>query len=458
MATGQQVPSWGEEHGLARASWSLEACLRCAICLDACPVYGIDPTFPGPKSLVAWWRRHPSYQVPPYSALAGCNGCRRCQIACPAGVPVADLIQSWRPKAKLPSLMLSLRKWFLARGSSWGRWAALLARVVNWLGRRHLVRKALAWGLGISPDQPLPRFSSRPETTFGWVRVAAAQPASAGPEPGHLDRPGQLSSFTPTLPQVVAVFLGCFYRYCRPQAFQALKRLLSGWGCQLYLLDSACCGLPALANGDSRQATRWAGSNLRHFEQLLTLLPSPSLGRALHPDLPVLALCPSCALVLKEVYPSLVPGPAAFSLSRSVVDACQFVLENSVTGGQRSPRPPGLPVAYHLPCHLAAQGIGAPGLELLRRVVGLNIVPLADSCCGAAGTYALKQERYPASRRIARSLVESLAASNARLVATECGMCQVQLWGHTGISAVHPIELLKQSEGKLEPTPNLYGN
>lgn len=452
----------------------MEACQRCAICLDACPVYGVDPGFPGPKALVAWWRRQAPGQVPSYMAVAGCNGCRRCQIACPAGVPVADLIQSWKLRARVPTLTRSGRGWFLARGASWGRWVGPLAKVINWMGKRRLGRRALAWGLGISWDQPLPQFSSTPETAAGWARTAASRPTVAAPEAGQLEWPDRRSKPMPALPPAVAVFVGCFYRYCQPQALQALKRLLGEWGCRVYLLDRACCGLPALANGEEQPATRWAQKNLRDWDQWASQLRLPKV--------PLLTLCPSCALVLKEVYPNLIPGASALSLSRSVVDASQFILSHWAAGGGKQPQPdqpfqlpdtagqlqgpqvtgqpqprelsgwPHLRVAYHLPCHLAAQAIGAPGLELLRRTGDLDIVPLKDSCCGAAGTHALKQEHYRTSQAVARPLLKSLAASQAQLVVSECGMCQVQLSGHTGLPAAHPIELLvglKHPGGKL---------
>ena len=53
-----------------------------------------------------------------------------------------------------------------------------------------------------------------------------------------------------------------------------------------------------------------------------------------------------------------------------------------------------LSVVYHAPCHLRAQGMGLPGLELLRRIPGVSVSNANAGCCGISGSYGFKKEKY----------------------------------------------------------------
>src|SRR5659263_264706 len=49
---------------------------------------------------------------------------------------------------------------------------------------------------------------------------------------------------------------------------------------------------------------------------------------------------------------------------------------------------------YHAPCQLRSHGIGLPALDLFALVPGLEAVDMDHDCCGIAGTYGLKREKY----------------------------------------------------------------
>jgi glycerol-3-phosphate dehydrogenase subunit C len=99
-------------------------------------------------------------------------------------------------------------------------------------------------------------------------------------------------------------------------------------------------------------------------------------------------------------------------------------------------------VAYHQPCHLKAQQVGNPALELLRDIPGLEVIDLAAGCCGMAGTFGMKASSYDFSMLTGAPLFERIAAVDADLVASECSTCRLQIGEATGMRTVHPAMLL----------------
>ena len=51
-------------------------------------------------------------------------------------------------------------------------------------------------------------------------------------------------------------------------------------------------------------------------------------------------------------------------------------------------------VPYHAPCQQQGHGIGKPALDLMALVPGLRAIEVDADCCGVAGTYGLKREKY----------------------------------------------------------------
>lgn len=73
--------------------WNLDACLKCSLCTEHCPVSKVAPAFPGPKKLgpdSERWRLELAVFGDPW--LSACTGCKQCEMACPAGVKITHMI------------------------------------------------------------------------------------------------------------------------------------------------------------------------------------------------------------------------------------------------------------------------------------------------------------------------------------------------------------------------------
>ena len=91
----------------------------------------------------------------------------------------------------------------------------------------------------------------------------------------------------------------------------------------------------------------------------------------------------------------------------------------------------------------AGHGIGKPALDLLALVPELRVLELDADCCGIAGTYGLKKEKYAISLDRGRAgLFRAIGDAGATLAVCDSETCRWQIEHATGVPSVHPVELL----------------
>ncbi|MFW2330706.1 MAG: (Fe-S)-binding protein [Nitrospinota bacterium] len=205
--------------------------------------------------------------------------------------------------------------------------------------------------------------------------------------------------------------------------------------------QQVCCGAPPYFDGASNEAKVVAKMNLEMFAKLK--FDS------------IVCSCATCASVLKEIYPKLLPDDElAKSISQKVFDFQQVVFEqktatlfSKVAMGQKKIR-----VTYHDPCHLK-RGIklyDAPR-KLLKSIPAIEFVEMesADACCGGAGTFSLNH--YDMAMKQGEKKAKWINESKVDIVVTECPSCQLQLGdsinrciGSDGPIVLSAAELLTQ--------------
>jgi len=75
------------------------------------------------------------------------------------------------------------------------------------------------------------------------------------------------------------------------------------------------------------------------------------------------------------------------------------------------------------------------------------MIELDADCCGIAGTYGLKKEKYEISMTVGKRLFDDITASGSELAACDSETCRWQIAHGTGVTAVHPVELLYRAYG-----------
>ena len=77
----------------------------------------------------------------------------------------------------------------------------------------------------------------------------------------------------------------------------------------------------------------------------------------------------------------------------------------------------------------------------------LRVVELDADCCGIAGTYGLKREKYEIGMAVGERAVPRLRAAEPDLAACDSETCRWQIEHGTGVRSVHPVELLHRAYG-----------
>ena len=135
-------------------------------------------------------------------------------------------------------------------------------------------------------------------------------------------------------------------------------------------------------------------------------------------------------------------------MSERTFDLCEYLLLLHERGELRTDfRPLPLAVPYHAPCQQRGHGIGKPALDLLALVPDLRVTDLDRDCCGIAGTYGLKKEKYEIGMTVGAPLFRDIEAASPELSVCDSETCRWQIAHATGIPSVHPVELLHRAYG-----------
>ena len=140
--------------------------------------------------------------------------------------------------------------------------------------------------------------------------------------------------------------------------------------------------------------------------------------------------------------------PELALVSRQTYDICELLLELHDRGELKTDFAPiNESVAYHAPCQQQGHWVGKPALDLLALVPGLEVREMNARCCGIAGTYGLKVEKYDVAMAVGRDLFDQVTASGAPQVACDSETCRWQITHATKLPSVHPIDYLHRSYG-----------
>ena len=393
------------------SAYNFEECTKCTVCTAYCPVLGVNPMYPGPKQAGPDGER--LRLKDPYFfnyALKYCMNCKRCEVACPSGVNVADLIQAAR--IKYDSSKPKLRDIILANTDFMGTVARPFAPIVNGVTSLGITKSVLDATLKIDHHRTFPKYSAK--SFERWL--------------------GRRKKEQAEFPEQVACYHGCYVNYNYPQLGKDLVKVLNALGVGVQLLDGEkCCGIAMITNGMSAAATKNAKHNIE------------VLKKAVDSGLKVVTISSTCTLTIRDEYPHLLNVDNS-DVRDSMLLATRFVFEKLEKGAQLQFRPDfHLRVAYHVPCHMEKLGWGVFSEKLLRMIPGVEFTLLDSNCCGIAGTYGFKKENYEFSQAIGAPLFEQIKTVNPDVVACDCETCKWQIEMSTGYTVMHPISILAQA-------------
>ena len=389
---------------------NFEQCLKCSICTVYCPVLAVNPDYPGPKQAGPDGERYRLKDSQFYDeALKYCLNCKRCEVACPSGVKIGDIIQLARIKysKKRPGL----RELILANTDFMGSIATRMAPIVNTSLKLYPVKKAMDAVLNISAHAKFPKYSSERFVTWYRKHAAASQ--------GSYDKQ-------------VSYFHGCYANYNYPKLGKDLVKIMNAIGYGVNLLDKEkCCGVALIANMQSAQAKKQGEVNIASIRK------AKSEGRV------TLTTSTTCTFTMRDEYEHLL-GIDNHDVKDSIILATKYIFDLVDSGKVKLAFRPDYRarIAYHTPCHMEKLGWSIYSTSLLKMIPGVDFVMLESQCCGISGTYGFKKENYPYSQKIGKPLFDQIAASKADLVATDCETCKWQIEMSTPSKVENPISII----------------
>ncbi len=433
------------------------------------PIAWSDPEFVDPAAIEKEMRR----------VFDICHGCRRCFNLCDSFPRLFDLIDETEtgeldavPSADFkqvvdactlcdmcfmtkcpyvpphefnldfPHLMLRYRAMQFARGEVGfvgkrlaetdgnGKAAAPVAGLANWASDTHngFTRSLMERVAGIDRNAALPKFHGKTLT----ARAKSAAPPVNAEAPAHGRK--------------AVLYATCYGNYNNPEIGEATRAVLAKNGVETEIVYPGCCGMPKLEQGDLKRVAANAKKVATEMK--------PWIEKGYD----VIALVPSCALMLKFEWPLIVSGDADVQrLAEATHDISEYIVDIAKNEGLA----PGLSplaggVAIHLACHARAQNIGAKAAEMLRLVPETE-VQVIERCSGHGGSWGIIKGNFETALKVGRPVARQAAEGGKAHVSSECPLAGMHILqgmerlnkGETPppAEAPHPIQLIARAYG-----------
>lgn len=400
-------------------------CLKCTICTVYCPVVPVNAEYPGPKQAGPDGERYRLKDSRFYDdTLKYCLNCKRCEVACPSGVRIGDIIQ----KAKMTYGVQKpkLRDTMLAETDFMGTFASAFAPIANPVLSLKPVKSVMDGVLKIDHRRTFPKYAGQTFTRWFKKNAAASQEG---------------------YPSKVVYYHGCYVNYNFPDLGKDFTAVMNALGYGVKLIDGEkCCGTALIANAMEKRAMKQAGHNVK------TIAEASENGK-----LPVLATSSTCTFTLRDEYPHVL-GVDNSSVRDSITLAVKFIFSLVENGKAKLVFKPDYKarIAYHSPCHMEKLGWNFFSAELLKKIPGAELTLLDSNCCGIAGTYGFKKENYEVSQAIGKPLFDQMRKVNPDYIACDCETCKWQIEMSTPYKVKNPVSVLAEALD-LEATAKANG-
>ena len=304
----------------------------------------------------------------------------------------------------------------LAATDKAGRLGTFVAPLMNWATdeRNKPLRRSIEKFTGIHHGARLPKQASE---TF--ERMAARDTAVLNEAaPAHGKRKAVL-------------YATCFVNFHATDIGAATRAVLAKNGVETEVLHPACCGMPKLELGDI-DAVAAAAKKVSD-----ELLPWVEKGYD------IVALTPSCALMLKFEWPLVLPkDPAITKLSQATFDLSEYVVDIAKKQGlAEGLQPVEGGISMHLACHARAQNMGPKAAEMLR-LIPKTRVAVIERCSGHGGIWGARTENFDIAVKVGKPAAQAALKNDTAHVASECPL-----------AADHLMQVMEMEAGVTKPKP-----
>ena len=406
-----------------------DMCVKCGKCKPNCTIFKISgDEVRSPRGFLdligAYNRGEMKLDKNAKSIFESCFLCTNCVEACPASLPVDEMIENVRfDLAQKYGISWYKRLFFYLLRHRWVMdFAARLGYVCKSCGfREH------------DNDTMQPKFA-----------LPMLKKERLLPNPSK-------KSFLNSHPEIikngerqVGIFIGCMANYAYTDTGEGLLKILKELGISAHLMKKqVCCAAPAYFTGDFATVEANAKKNIAYFEKVLESCEA--------------IICPeaTCSAMLKVDYERFFEHDEHWKeRAKKVMSKLYLATEYFVkftkleqileqkTEGKEKPA-----LVYHDPCHARKmQGVWREPRALLSRIFTLKNSGDETSCCGFGGV-TTQSQNYHLARAAGLSRANTLSKAGANVVSAECSACKMQLNNSLNLASSelrckNPIELI----------------
>jgi Fe-S oxidoreductase len=382
-------------------------CIRCASCLNVCPVFRLvgghvfGKVYTGGIGtiLTAWFDA--LKQSDDIQAL--CIQCGNCKDVCPGNIDIPGLILELRRRLAVEQGLPVIQK--------------AIFSVVN---NRHLFHTMLrAAPIGQVPFARGGFIRHLPLFLSGLTEGRSLPAIAAVPFRDRIKKIKQ-----PKCEETAAFYGGCLIDFAYPDMGEAVVRVLNKAGIRVIFPEGqTCCGAPARYSGAYEVAAQNGADNIKAL---------------LEQDVKyVVSACPTCTVALKEDFIHNFEStgrtgdiPQARKLAEKVYDFSS--LANRLIEEGRLHFKTGIEptkFTYHDSCHFKRTLHADQIPRKLMKQAGHELVEMdeADMCCGMGGSYSIKLPEISAP--ILKRKLVNIEKTGAPLLLIDCPGCVMQIGG-----------------------------
>jgi glycerol-3-phosphate dehydrogenase subunit C len=249
----------------------------------------------------------------------------------------------------------------------------------------------------------------------------------------------------PAFGRKAVLYATCFGNYNETAVGMATRAVLARNGVETEVVYPRCCGMPLFEQGRVAEVADNARTVAAAMQDWIAK------------GYDIVALVPSCALMLKFEWPLLLPDDAQIkTLSKATYDISEYVVDmakkEGLVAGMR-PVPGG--VTLHMACHARAQNMGQKAAEMLRLLPEADVA-VVERCSGHGGSWGFKQEHFEVALKVGRPAARQMNDAGKAYITSECPLAGIHLaqgiekLGSNGAKpqlVTHPIQLLALAYG-----------
>jgi len=182
---------------------------------------------------------------------------------------------------------------------------------------------------------------------------------------------------------------------------------------------------------------------------------------------------PSCTLMLKQEWPSLLPkDPIVENVAKNTFEITEFVVHLSNNGefNKKDLKRMKQPVVLHHACHARAQNMGFKAFQMLGLIPKskLNILQI-EKCSGHGGIFGVKKDGFEIAGKVGKGVVQQANRFMKKkqtediIISSECPLAADHItqklfpddYNNTmQTKSLHPIEILAKCYKKKKKAKN----